>query len=243
MESFSSGMKKFDGTQYEVWSTLMDAVLTAKEIRYVLDDVKPESDGTARIKWDKDNRTAKAVILLSLDESIIRLVLSCDTAKDVWQRLAEVHSQQSESSKMMLLQEFYSIKMQPGSKVSAYVSQTELIAKKLKDAGVSIEEETLIGKIVSGLSSDFKHFMTSWMATAESDRKLAKLLPRLMAEESVITRDDPVGAAAMKAATNLGQGQGQQKGKKDKKDKKDIECYFCHKKGHMKRDCRKLKKQ
>ena len=23
--------------------------------------------------------------------------------------------------------------------------------------------------------------------------------------------------------------------------KKDVECYYCHKKGHMKRECRKLK--
>lgn len=238
MNISSAGIKKFEGTQFEVWSTLIEAVMTARGIKYVLDGTKPEQDSTA--KWDKDHQTAKALILLSLDESMVRLVLSCSTAKEVWSRLSEVHSQKSESCRMMLLQEFYNIKMQPGSKVCDYVSQTELIVKKLRDIGVRIDDETLIGKVVSGLSLDYKHFMTNWMGTPAVDRTYSNLLPRLITEESLITKDDPTVATAMKASYGGGQGKGQ--AKRGRKSLKDMECHYCKIKGHFKKNCRKFKK-
>lgn len=87
MDFERAGIEKFDGTEYEVWSTLMEAVLTAKNIWYVVSRRKIESDKT----WTEDNRSARVYILLALDHEMIKLVISCETASDIWNRLKAVH--------------------------------------------------------------------------------------------------------------------------------------------------------
>jgi hypothetical protein len=250
MDGLATGVKKFDGTGYEVWSTLMEAVLTAKRIKFVLDETEPtadpKSEGAAdepRKRWANANEQAKALILMSLSDEMVSLVISCATAKDIWNRLKQVHSERSESSKMMLLQEFYSIKMQLGSKVSSYVAATELIAKKLRDVGTSIDDETLIGKIISGLTPDFKHFASSWMSIPPDQRTYSNLLPRLLAEEAMMARSSKEEPVALKASVQE-RGKSQRKDDKKKGTKKtDLECYHCGKKGHLKRECRSLKRE
>lgn len=83
--------------------------------------------------------------------------------------------------------------------VSTYVADMELIVKKLRDIGVSIDDDTFIGKIVSGLTPDFRHFMSNWMGTPEKERTYSNLLPRLMAEETMLSRNIKQEPVALKA--------------------------------------------
>lgn len=240
MDNLSSGIRKFDGQGYEVWSTLMESVLSVKKVKHVLTQAPPTDDNLRKL-WDSNDETAKAIILLSLNEEMVSLVLACPDAKSVWNRLREVHAQRSESCKMNLEHEFYSLTMQPGQKVSSYVAAIELVARKLRDVGVAKTSDTLISKIVSGLSPEFQHFRSVWMGTPEAQRTYTNLLPRLMVEESMLapkTKEDP---AAFKASANGAQEA--PRNNRKKKNKKDLECYHCHKLGHMKRECRTLKRE
>lgn len=227
----TSGIKKFDGTEFDVWSTLQEVYLTAKGIWYVIDQEKPEGEDR---KWDHDNKQAKMALLWSLEHEVVKLVISCDTARDIWNRLKSVHAQKSESCRMILYQEFYASSMEPGQRVSDYVAKVEFIAKKLRNSGASLNEETLISKVVTGLSQEYKHFMTSWMGTPAAERTFNNLLPRLLAEESIIKPEQKKETVAMKMTANS-------KPKNFKK--KDIVCHHCGKKGHIKRDCRALKRE
>lgn len=228
----SSGIKKFDGTEFDVWSTLQEVYLTAKGIWYVIEQEKPEGEDR---KWDHDNKQAKMALLWSLEHEVVKLVISCETARDIWNRLKSVHAQKSESCRMVLYQEFYASSMEPGQRVSDYVAKTEFIAKKLRNSGASLDEETLISKVVTGLSPEYKHFMTSWMGTPAAERTFNNLLPRLLAEESIMRPERKQEAVAMKMST------ANDKPKAYKK--KDIVCHHCGKKGHIKRHCRSLKRE
>lgn len=140
--------------------------------------------------------------------------------------------------------------MKPGSKVSEYIGKVEFIARKLRDAGVVIEDDTLISKIVSGLSDDYKHLMSNWLSTSVSDRTYSNLLPRLLAEEAIIGKgdDNHKKAVAMKANSGNNQRNNQRNGPRRPGDTgkgkslKDVECYNCGKKGHVKKFCRAPKK-
>lgn len=186
MDGLTSSIKKFDGTGYEVWATLIEAVLTARKVNHVIASEMPGDEKAREVFLESDQQT-RATLLLSLDPKVVALVLSCTTAKEIWDRIEEVHAQKSVSCKMMLYQEFYSLKMQQGTSVSTYVADSELIARKLRDIGVTIDDDTLIGKIVSGLTPDFRHFISAWMGMPEHQRTYGSLLPRLMAEEMKLT--------------------------------------------------------
>mgnify|MGYP000992362219 CR=1 FL=1 len=236
-QSLTSGVKKFDGTDYEVWSTLVEAVLVAKG----LDSTITEEGDAGDAKWLQKDKSARALILLALEPEMVKLVLSCSTAKQVWERLKTVHSQKSESCKMLLQKEFYDVKMEPGTKMSEYVAKIEFIARRLRDIGVTLDDDTVISKIVSGLAQDYKHFMSNWMSTPKEERTYVNLLPRLLAEETIHSAAEPTSSSAMKMeASDRKNMPGKHRGQKKKK---SIECYHCHKKGHMKRDCKQLKRE
>lgn len=239
-KSLGSGIKKFDGTEFEVWSTLMEAVLDSKGIYYVIDQMKPEEAGAAKDRWEKSDKSARTMILLSLEHDIVKAVMTCETASQMWNKLKTIHSHKSESCKMILYKEYYDCKMEPGMKISEYVTKVEFIAMKLKNINEKLTDENLISKIVSGLSSDYKHFMSNWLATPASDRTYDNLLPRLLAEENINSEPENKSATAMKMGASEDYKKGEKRGKRNIK---NIECYHCHKKGHLKKDCRSLKRE
>lgn len=239
-KTLTSGIKKFDGTEFEVWSFLMEGVLDSKGLWYVMDQMKSElTTDDAKTKWDKADRSARTMIMLSLEHDMVKAVMTCATARQMWNKLKTIHSQKSESCKMVLWKEYYDCKMEPGTKVSDYVTKIEFIAMKLRNIGEEVTDNNLISKIVSGLSSDYKHFMSNWLATPAVERTYDNLLPRLLAEESINIDSENKNATAMKMSTT----DSSNREKRGKKNIKDMECYHCHKKGHLKRDCRSLKRE
>lgn len=100
-----------------------------------------------------------------------------------------------------------------------------------------MDEETLISKVVTGLSQDYRHFMTTWMGTPAAERTFNNLLPRLLAEESIMKPQQSKEVVAMKMNVD------KDKANSRPKSKKNVECFHCHKKGHITKHCRSLKKE
>lgn len=63
-------------------------------------------------------------------------------------------------------------------------------------ARLGIPEETLVGRIVAGLTAEYHIFMTNW-ANCDVEQKLKELIPRLSAEVSLIKKIDKSNAYAM----------------------------------------------
>ena len=74
--------------------------------------------------------------------------------------------------------------------------------------------------------------MSTWLSTSKKDRRYENLLPRPLAEESISSMMEPTQVAAMKMGAS-----------KPRSSMMDIVCHHCKLEGHMKRDCRKLKKE
>lgn len=196
------------------------------------------------IQYDRDDQKARALILTSIEAEFVKATISCRTAREVWERLIELYEEDTSANKIVLQKDFYDIIMSPGMSVKEYIAKTEYIAGQLKDMGQPISDELIISKIVSGLSSDFKHFFSAWMGTPESERTIKNLSSRLRAEENQMRPEREESTALHVNASHKSRytKQGDTDGRPDKrKDKKNLKCYYCHKLGHFKRDCRKRK--
>lgn len=237
-KSFNTGVPQFDGTEYLIWSSLTEAVLIAKGIGHVISEESPsvEDDKGSLAKFQKQDREARAYILLSLDREILKGVVHLKTSKTLWLKLKQMHHLKSESNKIQLQAEFFDLRMQPGQKINEYVSKVEYIAAQLKDFGEEFRDSQIISKIVSGLPTEYKHFMSSWLGTTEEERTFDKLLSRLLAEESILLQAESQDTVAL----NMRAGYNKKSYEKirPKRNKKDIECFYCHKKGHIKKECR-----
>ena len=131
------------------------------------------------------------------------------------------------------------------------MSRAEYLYGQLRDVGVnSVDEATLVGKIVSGLPRKYMSFMSNWSSTDPKKQTINELLPRLMAEEKLMQKFQrkPEGLALVgessdksksKNKNNKNNKQSQNKSNKSRKknDKKQFKCYHCHEVGHIRKEC------
>lgn len=192
--------RKFDSKNFAVWEVQMISYLTIKECADVLLKPQPKSKDLTQ-DWVDKNKLAKALILLSLSDGQAALVCHLDTARDIWNRLLEAHELTSSSSKVALQRKFFDAQMKPGEPVMDFVFRLQGIQSQLVQSGISLAEETLVGRIVAGLTADYHIFMTNW-ANCDVEQNLRELIPRLSAEESLIKKIEKSSAYAMVGESN-----------------------------------------
>ena len=129
---FKTTLPKFDGQDFGVWKVQVEAYLSVKRADFVLRHGKPRRVAYAssadaavnaanqakidqkekEIKDFEDKDTyVRSILLLALSNDQVRLVLPCKSAKEIWDRLAALHEQKSQSNRIMLQQEFFGLRM------------------------------------------------------------------------------------------------------------------------------------
>jgi len=240
-------MAKFDGNDFAVWKAQIQAYLDDKGCGMVL--VEPEPTNEVDLaRYKSKDMTARSTLLLALDNKHVKLVLHCKTAYEIWSKLTQIHEKKSQASKLMMQQEFFLLKMRFNESVEDYISRAEYLHGQLQDVGItSIDEATLVSKIVNGLPKRFVTFISSWSRVDASKYTLAELLPRLMAEEQLLEHyfKKEGGTALATESTRdpkggprrFGSKKAHTKGQKKDVKKKDKSCWICKQEGHWKKDC------
>lgn len=198
------GVFKFDGTDYEVWRSKMWVLLDSKDLGFVVGtkartkrsknaagDGEEESEEASKELCEKK---AKSLLLLALDRKIVRLVLNCNSAKKIWDKLHSIYAQRSEIDQLVLLKRFYGLKMDNRESISEYIARAESIKMQLDDAKCTLDEAMMVGKIVEGSPPRFMNYMSNWCRSGT--KKINAFLPQLMAEESHIASMKPPVASA-----------------------------------------------
>lgn len=245
MESLNNNslnVSKFDGSDFAVWRAQMLAMFTAKGLDSVLKVEKPLGGTTDENKTELANylrieRQARPLLLLALDNKHAKLVLKCETTKEMWNKLSTIHEQASSANKLILQKQFFELQMKNEETVQDFVSRAEYLYGKLQDIGVnSIDESTVVSKIVTGLTKRYLNFMSNWSNMSPADQTLEKLLPRLMNEEALISKFEKTDTGDALIANNSKEF----KGKRNERTRKPSgRCFICKQEGHWKNECPK----
>lgn len=85
-----------DADNWQEWQFVVRTLLESDDILQVCDGtlVKPE-EGTQDYEtklamWTNANKVAKRLIVTTLESKPLQLIMNCDTAKDMWQKLHSV---------------------------------------------------------------------------------------------------------------------------------------------------------
>jgi len=248
-----SRLAKFDGEEFGVWRAQIEALLTFLDLAHVLSEhTETEKNVPQFVKADQK---VKSIILLGLDNKHAKHVLKCTSSFEMWQRLKSIHERKSIGSKTILQKQFYDMHMNPGESAIDWLTRVEYAAGQLDDVGVQIMEDSVVGKIVSGLGRSDNNFISSWAATDESSQTLENLTARLLNEDTMRSRysnKDSIALAATSSERNHGShGSRYRKspGKNNKQKKKTLSkeeladlksqsvCRECKQKGHWAVDC------
>ncbi|RLU19983.1 hypothetical protein DMN91_008542 [Ooceraea biroi] len=227
----------------------MSANFEASGVTEIVEGIfsKPAQTDQTYAAWAFKYAKAKCILASSMEFSQLEYLITCQTANEMWQKLSSICEQRSEANKSILLSRFYEYKMGINDTVMQHVAKVENLARKLKDVGEVLSEVAINTKILMTLPGKFNPLITAWDRVPVKDQTRANLIEHLTKEEQRLTVTDATELAL--ATSDFGKRKMKVNSNKkfensssgNIKSKKEVEYYFCHKKGHYAKDCRKRK--
>ena len=157
------------------------------------------------------------------------------TSYDLWQKLCDLYEQKSAASQVYWLKQLVDLKMKDGTPMSSHLNEFNTIFSQLSAQEVEFADSMKALFLLIPLPKSWDTFRI-----AISNSAPASGLTSANVESSLLTKevnkknlDSTQGANALCV-----RGKSKERGKSNDKVKghSNIECYHCHKKGHMKKD-------
>lgn len=235
MESQSSIEKnllvidKLTNENYPIWSFKIKAVMQEKDCWSAIEDKKP-TDETKLAVWNKADIKALNTIILSVSNSQVIHIKNAKTAKEAWEALKEEHKKSGAGSKHRILKNIFQTTMKKGDSMRDHINVMMNYFDELTEMGSPLSADIAVSAILASLNDDYSSVVTAIEAW-EEQRLTIKNVKSVLIEEYEKKKnqieDKEVAMKIIQGFTNK---------------HKDLECGYCHKMGHIKKDCYKRKK-
>lgn len=145
------------------------------------------------------------VLVTRLEDKFLNHVMTCNTAKEMWDKLKSIFEHQSQISVHLLQKKFFSMEYKDCT-VADFVSQLEDIRTQLKNLGEELGEKMVITKIIMSLPESLKHIISAWESTPTDRQTLSELTSRLLVEEERVKQSEQTNAFVVKQSQHNLQG-------------------------------------
>lgn len=224
---------RLNGTNFKIWELQTKSVLRAQGLLDVVNGTTTmPTTADEKEKWLMRDGKASPVLIASVNEAQANHLLSCETSKQMYDKIESLHKVKSEVRIMNLYEEYFSLKMNDDEKVTEYVSKCSMLAAAIEDQGEKLSDNIKMVRIVSSLTPKFKNFRTVWY----NERKIDDLLPRLQLEEDQLKK--AIDGESSEAAFHAKSCTASKKPKKSiEEQKNNSQCNLCKEIGHWRREC------
>lgn len=238
-----------DASNWQEWRFVVRTLLEGDDWLEVCEGtlIKPEVGAqeyeTKLAKWTKANKSAKKLIVTTMESKPLQLIMNCNTAKDMWQKLHSVFDMKSEESLSLVQKEFFEFRWDPAGNVAQHISKLEQMTSKMQALGGEIPSSMLITRILSTLPPKFNHFHSAWDSTTEARRTVENLTARLMTEELRMQKKDETDESTVALFSKTKQRADPMKRNENKFEKRTYPrrkygCFTCGKTDHKRKDCK-----
>lgn len=102
-EMTTRNMPKFDGNDFNTWKFQITRLFIANSLLEIVDGTRKKPEEETQIKfWERENAKAMFLISSSMEAKQLKSLIICETANEMWVRLAKIHEQKSASNKLIL---------------------------------------------------------------------------------------------------------------------------------------------
>ena len=180
----------------------------------------------AQLAIQQSDAKAKAIIELHVSPHLLYLVREDATARQAWDALSATFATRMAARVITLRRELSQLRMEPKESVAAYYGRVEKLREQLVQAGEAVAEQEVRLHLLAGLPNAYS---TVVELLQEDNRPLHDVLARLQITEARLPkRNESQSAATAHFASNA-------------RTDSNKKCLYCHKLGHIKANCRKLK--
>ena len=218
------------GSNYPTWKLQCRMVLMKEGLWSIVNDTEQAPGGEDQEKLAKfaaRKDRALALIVLSVEPTLLYLLGDPDDPVAVWKKLSDQFQKKTWANKLQLRKRLYSLKLREGDSVQEHVRKLTEIFDELAVIGSPVEEEDRVVHLLASLPDSYSVLVTALEANSEVP-KMEVVTERLLHEERKLKEKDSHGSSSSKALSVS-------------RSKKTIpKCFHCGKPGHLKKHCRFL---
>ena len=192
-------------------------------------EAAPAEDATAEVKAKYQTRKdrALATIVLSIEPSLLYLLGDPSDPVVVWKTLSNQFQRKTWGNKLVLRRKLHSMKLTADNSVQEHVKRMTEVFNELAVVGATLEEEDKVIYLLASLPEAYNTLVTALEANKDVPT-MEIVTERLLHEERKLLERKTTDSTTNhdKAMTTS-----------HKKPKKGPKCYYCHKTGHIQRNC------
>lgn len=224
------GIERLNVDNYATWSTRMRLFLVSQGLWTA---VKGQLSADSEADSKADDK-ALALIGLSVQDHHLTTIASCETAKQAWDALEAVYQAKSIARRLQLKRALNSLRKEPNEELAKYVARAKDIRDQLAAAGWSPDDQEVTLSILAGLPSEYDTLITV-LETSDMELDPDSVLAKLLTVEQRAASEQLAAGDSTSAYVSRQQGSsaGQQSWAEER------ECFYCGRKGHLKKECRK----
>ncbi|KAL4271452.1 hypothetical protein GQ457_13G004180 [Hibiscus cannabinus] len=240
---------KLTSENFKFWKESILLQLGCLDIDYAIRKSEPsitdnsnQADLALYEKWERSNRLSIMFIKSKVPADVRG---SIEQYKNVQDLLVAIEKQFQTSQKLLantLIMKFTSLKLTTVKGVRDHINKMRDLAARLKALEVEMSDSFLVHYILNTLPPQYGPFKISYN-THKDKWSIDELLTMCDQEEGRLILE--MGESALTVTQGKRSVQARQKGKAKMQPQADIKkeftCFFCKKKGHLKKDCVKYK--
>lgn len=248
MEVNTARMVNLNGSNYQIWRGKMEDLLYVKGFHLpVFSTEKPE--GKSDEEWTLLHRQVCGYIRQWVDDNVLNHVSSETHARTLWSKLEELYARKTGNNKLFLIKQMMSLRYQDGSPITDHLNTFQGIINQLASMNLSFDDEIQGLWLLGTLPNTWETFRTSLSNSAPNG-----IISMDLAKSSVLNeemrRKSQVSSSQSEVLVTESRGRSQSRGPGNRGTSRgasnkwaNVECHHCGLKGHIKKYCRKLKKE
>ena len=173
-----------------------------------------------------------AIIVLSVDPSLLYLLGDPEDPVAVWKKLSDQFQEKTWANKLSLRRRLNNLRLKDGDSMSNHIKAMTEIFNELAVIGAAMEDEDKVVTLLASLPEAYNMLVTALEASTGVPQ-MEVVVERLLYEEKKLGEREksPIPSSTVMVASDHIKG-----------NKKFIKCHHCGKLGHIRRFCKDLNK-